>query len=51
MARKLKSMSAGALRRMPQDVLDEALDSMDVQRATRLRRLRRRPAPASGVAA
>lgn len=49
-ARKLKSMSAVALRRMPQDVLDEALDSMDVQRATRLRRLRRRPA-ATGVAA
>ena len=49
-ARKLKSMSAAALRRMPQNVLDEALDSMDVQRATRLRRLRRRPA-AAGVAA
>lgn len=49
-ARKLKSMSAVALRRMPQDVLDEALDSMDVQRATRLRRLRRRPVSA-GVAA
>jgi hypothetical protein len=49
-ARKLKSMSAAALRRMPQSVLDEALDSMDVQRATRLRRLRRRPATA-GVAA
>lgn len=49
-ARKLKSMSAVALRRMPQDVLDEALDSMDIQRATRLRRLRRRPAGA-GVAA
>jgi hypothetical protein len=49
-ARKLKSMSAVALRRMPQDVLDDALDSMDVERASRLRRLRRRPAPA-GVAA
>jgi hypothetical protein len=49
-ARKLKSLSAGALRRMPQDVLEDALDSMDVQRATRLRRLRRRPAP-TGVAA
>ncbi|MFD7993250.1 glycosyltransferase family 2 protein [Streptomyces mexicanus] len=36
-ARRLKSLSAAALRRMPQDVLDEALDSMDVQRATRLR--------------
>ncbi|MFF0791935.1 glycosyltransferase family 2 protein [Streptomyces spiralis] len=46
-ARKLKSLSAAALRRMPQDVLDEALDSMDVRRATRLRRLRRRPVPAS----
>ncbi|WP_037861038.1 glycosyltransferase family 2 protein [Streptomyces sp. NRRL S-340] len=49
-ARKLKSLSARALRRMPQGVLDEALDSMDVQRATRLRRLRRRPA-GSGAAA
>jgi hypothetical protein len=33
-ARKLKSMSAVALRNMPQDVLDDALDSMDVQRTT-----------------
>lgn len=49
-ARKLKSMSAVALRRMPQDVLEDALDSMDIERASRLRRLRRRPAP-SGVAA
>ncbi|MFG2359636.1 glycosyltransferase family 2 protein [Streptomyces sp. NPDC048521] len=49
-AKKLKILSAAALRRMPQDVLDEALDSMDLQRATKLRRLRRRPAPA-GVAA
>ncbi|MGW2847660.1 glycosyltransferase family 2 protein, partial [Streptomyces sp. NPDC001274] len=43
-ARTLKSMSGAALRRMPQQVLDEALDSMDVERATLLRRLRRRPA-------
>ncbi|MFE7747633.1 glycosyltransferase family 2 protein [Streptomyces sp. NPDC057428] len=50
-ARALKSMSAGALRRMPQDVLDDALDSMDLQRATLLRRLRRRPAAAKEVAA
>ncbi|KIE26361.1 glycosyl transferase [Streptomyces sp. MUSC 125] len=49
-AKKLKSLSAAALRRMPQDVLDQALDSMDFQRAARLRRLRRRPVPA-GVAA
>jgi glycosyltransferase involved in cell wall biosynthesis len=45
-ARQLRSLSSAARRNMPQDVLDEALDSMDVQRATRLRRLRRRPSPA-----
>lgn len=50
-ARKLKSLSAAALKRMPQGVLDEALDSMDMQRATRLRRLRRRPVAAGEVAA
>ncbi|MFF5281655.1 glycosyltransferase family 2 protein [Streptomyces sp. NPDC013171] len=45
-ARQLKAMSAGALRRMPQDVLDEALTAMGGDRATLLRRLRRRrPAP------
>lgn len=49
-ARKLRSMSAAALKRMPQNVLDDALDSMDVRRAARLRRLRRRPV-AAGVAA
>lgn len=49
-ARKLKSLSAAALRRMPQTVLEEALDSMDVLRATRLRRVRRR-ATGTGVAA
>ncbi|MFI8997238.1 glycosyltransferase family 2 protein [Streptomyces sp. NPDC053542] len=49
-ARKLRSMSAAALKRMPQDVLKEALDSMDVQRASRLRRLRRKPVPAEVAA-
>ncbi|MGW4286382.1 glycosyltransferase family 2 protein [Streptomyces sp. NPDC004673] len=49
-ARKLKSLSAAALRRMPQDVLNEALDSMDLARATRLRRLRRRPSPTGAAA-
>lgn len=49
-ARKLKSLSGAALRRMPQDVLTEALDSMDLERATKLRRLRRRPAPAGTAA-
>ncbi|MFJ2784842.1 MULTISPECIES: glycosyltransferase family 2 protein [unclassified Streptomyces] len=53
-ARTLKSMSAGALRRMPQDVLEEALAAMGGDRATMLRRLRRRrpaPPPAPGGAA
>ncbi|WP_030872303.1 glycosyltransferase family 2 protein [Streptomyces sp. NRRL S-37] len=50
-ARRLKVMSAAALRRMPQDVLDDALGSMDAERAGRLRRLRRRPVPAAEVAA
>ena len=40
------AMSAGALRRMPQAVLDEALTSMGGDRATLLRKLRKqRPAP------
>jgi glycosyltransferase involved in cell wall biosynthesis len=50
-ARRLRRKSAAALRRMPVEVLDEALDSMDVQRATRLRRLRRRPVSAREAAA
>ncbi|MER8069051.1 glycosyltransferase family 2 protein [Streptomyces sp. NPDC094034] len=41
-ARQLRTMSAGALKRLPQDVLKEALDSMDLDRSARLRRLRRR---------
>ncbi|GAA0586415.1 glycosyltransferase family 2 protein [Streptomyces crystallinus] len=41
-ARRLRTMSAGALKRMPQDILREALDSMDSARASRLRRLRGR---------
>ncbi|MFI8827519.1 glycosyltransferase family 2 protein [Streptomyces sp. NPDC053431] len=45
--RELRAMSAGALRRMPQDVLAEALSAMGEDRAAPLRRLkRRRPAPA-----
>ncbi|MGW0551239.1 glycosyltransferase family 2 protein [Streptomyces altiplanensis] len=42
-ARKLRTMSAAALKRMPQDVLKDALDSMDAERSVRLRRLHRRP--------
>ncbi|MCX4958557.1 glycosyltransferase family 2 protein [Streptomyces virginiae] len=39
-AKKLRTMSTAALGRMPQDVLDQVLDSMDVERSTVLRRLR-----------
>ncbi|MFG2195167.1 glycosyltransferase family 2 protein [Streptomyces sp. NPDC048639] len=49
-ARKLRSMSAAALKRMPQDVLQDALGSMDHERASRLRRLRRRPVGAEVAA-
>ncbi|WP_371617544.1 glycosyltransferase family 2 protein [Streptomyces sp. NBC_00454] len=48
-ARKLRSMSAAALGRMPQDVLEQVLNSMDADRAALLRRLRRRTP--SGAAA
>lgn len=50
-ARELKSRGAAALGRLPQRLLDEALDSMDVTRATRVRRLRRRPAAKGASAA
>ncbi|AIJ13781.1 glycosyltransferase family 2 protein [Streptomyces violaceoruber] len=50
-ARKLKAMSAAALRRMPQGALDEVLGSMDTERATLLRRLRRRGPQGAEVAA
>ena len=50
-ARKLRSMSAAALRRLPQDLLKEALNSMDLERSGRLHRLRRRTLPSNGTAA
>jgi glycosyltransferase involved in cell wall biosynthesis len=50
-ARKLRSLCAAALRRMPQDVLADVMDSMDAQRAGVLRRVRRRPVTARTVAA
>ncbi|MFF5446093.1 glycosyltransferase family 2 protein [Streptomyces sp. NPDC012888] len=46
-AKKLRSMSAEALGRMPQAVLRDALDSMDVERSQLLRRLRRRTGAAA----
>lgn len=50
-ARRLRALSADALRRLPSGVLDEALASMDRERASRLRRLRRRPAALREAAA
>lgn len=50
-ARRLKAMSAAALRQMPQEILNEALESMDVRRSTLLRRTRRRPGVAQTVTA
>lgn len=50
-ARALRSRSAAALRRMPQDLLRETIDSMGIDRASRLRRLRRRPVTGAGAAA
>ncbi|MEV0412041.1 glycosyltransferase family 2 protein [Streptomyces sp. NPDC050448] len=50
MAKKLRSMSTDALGRMPQNVLDQALNAMDAGRSGLLGRLRRRPARAGAAA-
>ncbi|GAA0405067.1 glycosyltransferase family 2 protein [Streptomyces luteireticuli] len=43
-ARSLRSMSAAAMKRMPPRLLNDALNSMDADRARRLRRVKRRVA-------
>ncbi|GHF48410.1 glycosyl transferase [Streptomyces mashuensis] len=51
-AKMLRSMSADALRRLPRPLVEDALNSMDADRAARLRALRRRfPRPARHPAA
>jgi hypothetical protein len=40
-ARKLRALSAAALKRMPQEILKETLDTLGDQRAARLRKVRR----------
>ncbi|GLF97722.1 glycosyltransferase family 2 protein [Streptomyces yaizuensis] len=50
-ARRLRSLGGAALRRMPQDVLNDVLDGMDAERAGVLRRLRRRNPLAGGEVA
>jgi hypothetical protein len=47
LARRLKGLAAGALSRLPSDVLANALDSMDLERSAKIRRLRWR-VPAKG---
>ncbi|MFG2511668.1 glycosyltransferase family 2 protein [Streptomyces sp. NPDC048584] len=49
-AGRLRTMSAAALRRLPQDLLTEVLETMDMDRAARLRRLRRRAGAGKGAA-
>lgn len=49
-AKQLRAMSAEAMKRMPQDMLGDVLDAMDLSRSARLRRLRRRITPAKAVA-
>ncbi|MEV7072787.1 glycosyltransferase family 2 protein [Streptomyces sp. NPDC093990] len=40
-AKQLRAMSAAAIKRMPQDMLGDVLDTMDLHRSAKLRRLRR----------
>ncbi|MFF4017543.1 glycosyltransferase family 2 protein [Streptomyces sp. NPDC001843] len=49
-ARQLRSMSAAAIQRMPQDALGDVLDTMDFDRSSKLRRLRRRITTAKAAA-
>ncbi|MFF0158946.1 glycosyltransferase family 2 protein [Streptomyces sp. NPDC005263] len=41
-AKQLRAMSAAAIQRMPQDALGDVLETMDIRRSAKLRRLRRR---------
>ncbi|WP_328501846.1 glycosyltransferase [Streptomyces sp. NBC_00457] len=49
-AKQLRAMSAAAIKRMPQDQLVDVLDTMDLRRASKLRRLRRRVTTAKAAA-
>ncbi|WP_446038773.1 glycosyltransferase family 2 protein [Streptomyces sp. SID1121] len=50
-AKQLRSLSSAALKRLPQDILKEALDSMDFERSERLRRLVKRSMTSAKAAA
>ncbi|MEU3252724.1 glycosyltransferase family 2 protein [Streptomyces sp. NPDC006997] len=49
-AKQLRVRAAAAIRRMPQDALGDVLETMDLRRAARLRRLRRRITTAKAAA-
>ncbi|MFC9094620.1 glycosyltransferase family 2 protein [Streptomyces sp. NPDC057072] len=49
-AKQLRTMSAAAIKRMPQELLADVLDTMDLHRSSRLRRLRRRATTAKAAA-
>ncbi|MET7730921.1 glycosyltransferase family 2 protein [Streptomyces sp. NPDC005402] len=49
-AKQLRAMSAAAIKRMPQDMLGDVLDTMDLRRSAKLRRLRRRATTAKAAA-
>ncbi|MFE6284934.1 glycosyltransferase family 2 protein [Streptomyces sp. NPDC057877] len=49
-AKQLRVMAAAAIKRMPQDALGDVLDTMDLRRAAKLRRLRRRITTAKAAA-
>ncbi|WP_155054358.1 glycosyltransferase family 2 protein [Streptomyces blattellae] len=49
-AKQLRIRSAAAIKRMPQDQLGDVLDTMDLRRASKLRRLRRRATTAKAAA-
>jgi glycosyltransferase involved in cell wall biosynthesis len=49
-AKQLRTMSAAAIKRMPQELLTDVLDTMDLHRSSRLRRLRRRATTAKAAA-
>ncbi|WP_371669534.1 glycosyltransferase [Streptomyces sp. NBC_00289] len=49
-AKQLRTMSAAAIQRMPQGALGDVLDTMDLHRSAKLRRLRRRITTAKAAA-
>lgn len=49
-AKQLRVMSAAAIKRMPQDALGDVLETMDMRRSSKLRRLRRRATTAKAAA-